>query len=72
MFGFQGGETADIVKLKRHYMKTAQQRWPFMTNFDASTIKNELQLVAIVKDRSGVSRSEAEADVRNWIGDKRL
>ena len=39
------------------YMKEAQQHWPFLTNFDASTIKNELQLISIVKDRSGGSRA---------------
>lgn len=66
MFGFQGGEPADVVTRKRHDMKEAQQRWPFLTNFDASTIKNEPQLISLVKDRTGGSRSEAEADVRAW------
>ena len=72
MFGFRGGETADVVACKRLYMKEAQQHWPFLTNFDASTIKNELQLISIVKDRSGGSRAEAEADVRAWTADKQF
>ena len=67
MFGFRGGEAADIVTRKRLDMKDAQQRWPFLTNFDASTIRNELQLIAIVKDRSGRPRAEAEADVNLWL-----
>jgi hypothetical protein len=42
MFGFQGGESAGTVARKRGYMQDAQQRWGFMTNFDLSTIKNEV------------------------------
>lgn len=66
MFGFRGGETAETVVRKRGYMKDAQAHWPFITNFDASTIRNELQLIALVKDRSGRPRPEAEADVKAW------
>jgi hypothetical protein len=72
MFGFRGGETAEMVSRKRLYMKEAQQHWPFLTNFDASTIKNELQLISIVKDRTGRSRAEAEADVRSWTAGKQF
>lgn len=67
MFGFRGGETAETVTRKRGYMKDAQQHWPFMTHFDASTIRNALQLIALVKDRSACSRPEAEADVKAWL-----
>ena len=70
MFGFQGGEPAEARK--RLYMKDAQQHWPFLTNFDASTINNELQLISIVKDLTGGSRSEAEADVHAWVADKQF
>ena len=70
MFGFQGGESAETVARKRLYMKDARQRWPFLTYFDASTIRNELQLISIVKDRSGRPRSEAEADVQAWTSGK--
>ena len=55
---------------KRGYMKDAQRRWPFLTNFDASTIRNPLQLVSMVKDRSGKPRAEAQADVEAWIAGK--
>jgi hypothetical protein len=66
MFGFQGGEAAETVVRKKGYRAVAQRRWPFLTNFDLSTIRNELQLISMVKDRSGRPRPEAEADVRAW------
>ena len=72
MFGFRGGEDAATVERKRTYMRDAQQRWPFLTNFDASTIKNELQLVALVGDRSGRPRPDVEADVRAWSDGKQF
>ena len=70
MFGFQGAESAETVARKRLYMKEAQQRWTFMTNFDASTIKNPLQLVSMVKDRTGRPQAEAQADVDAWMAGK--
>jgi len=68
MFGFSGGESPEIVARKRDHMRDAQARWPFMTNFDASTIKTHGQLVSLVKDRSGATREAAEADVNAWNG----
>lgn len=70
MFGFQGAESAETVARKRGYMKEAQQRWPFLTNFDASTIRNPLQLAAMVKDRTGQPRDKAAADVEAWMTGK--
>jgi hypothetical protein len=72
MFGFQGGESAAIVARKRGYMVEAQQRWPFLTNFDASTIKNEAQLIAIVKDRSARSKAAAQDDVAGFVAGKQF
>ena len=72
MFGFQGAESPETVARKRGYMKDAQTRWPFLTNFDASTIKNPLQLISMVKDRSGRPRGEAQADVEAWMSGKRF
>jgi hypothetical protein len=72
MFGFSGGENAETVARKRGYMAQAQARWPFLTNFDASTIKNERQLVTMVKDRCSVSQAEAEGQVRQWMEGKRF
>jgi len=54
MFGFQGGESVETVSRKKGYMRSAQQRWPFLTHFDLSTIKNEIQLRSIVKDLSSI------------------
>jgi hypothetical protein len=70
MFGFQGGESAGTVARKRDYMQDAQQRWGFMTNFDLSTIKNEVQLSTMVKERSGISEARAKNDVQAWMRGK--
>jgi len=72
MFGFRGGESADIVRRKRGYMVDAQARWPFLTHFDASTIKNDRQLVTMVKERRSLSQEAAESDVRQWMKGKVL
>jgi len=70
MFGFTGGDSAETVARKRVYMAEAQERWPFLTHFDASTIKNERQLVTMVKERCSRSQEDAQADVREWMQDK--
>jgi hypothetical protein len=51
-------------------MVEAQARWPFLTHFDASTIKNERQLVTMVKERCSLSPEAAQADVREWMQKK--
>ena len=51
MFGFQGGESADTVARKKGYMKDAQRKWRFLTNFDCSTIKTGGQLRTMVTTR---------------------
>jgi hypothetical protein len=50
-------------------MAEAQERWPFLTHFDASTIKNP-QLVTMVKERSPRSHADAEKEVLEWIAGK--
>ena len=70
MFGFQGGESRETVTRKRGYMTEAQQRWPFLTNFDASTIKNRVQLVRLVKDRSSRAMADVEVEVDAWMSGK--
>ena len=72
MFGFQGGESAVTVARKRGYMADAQQRWSFLTYFDLSTIKNEIQLRTMVKDRSSISEQQAQLDVQAWMQDKQF
>ena len=70
MFGFRGGENAETVARKKVYMKDAQQRWGCLTNFDLSTIKNEVQLRSIVRDRYSLSETEAKNDVAEWVRGK--
>jgi hypothetical protein len=72
MFGFRGGESAETVARKRDYMREAQQRWPFLTNFDASTIKNDIQLASMVRDRSGITLAQARSDVQTWMQGKQF
>ena len=67
MFGFRGGESADTVARKKGYMEEAKQRWPYLTTFDLSTIKNEVQLRSIVKDRSSITETQANSDVQTWL-----
>jgi hypothetical protein len=70
MFGFTGRDNVENVLRKRVYMAEAQERWPFVTHFDASTIKNERQLVTMVKERCSRSQEDAQADVREWMQNK--
>jgi hypothetical protein len=72
MFGFQGGESADTVARKRSYLQDARQKWRFLTHFDLSTIKNEVQLSTMVKERSGISEAQAQSDVRAWMQGKQF
>jgi hypothetical protein len=70
MFGFQGGESAELVTRKTNYMIDARQKWPFLTAFDCSTIKTEGQLCSMVKTRSSISDEQAKQDVSAWMQGK--
>ena len=70
MFGFTGADSIEALARKRGYMAEAQARWPFLTHFDASTIKNERQLATMVKERCSRSQQDAEADVHQWMQNK--
>lgn len=72
MFGFRGGEELAVVARKREYLKEAQARWPFLTNFDVTTIRNQRQLTMMVKERCSLSPEKAEADVAEWAKGKRF
>jgi hypothetical protein len=72
MFGFQGGESVETAARKKGYMKDAQERWSNLTNFDLSTIKNEVQLRSIVRDRYNLSEAQAKSDVNAWMSGKRF
>jgi hypothetical protein len=72
MFGFQGGESDEVVARKRGYMKDAQRKWTFLTNFDCSTIKTEGQLVTMVHVRSSIPEAQAKLDVAAWAQGKQF
>jgi hypothetical protein len=72
MFGFTGGESADTVARKKGYMKDAQQKWRFLTNFDCSSIKTAGQLCSMVQTRSGISEEQAKQDVEAWMEGKQF
>jgi hypothetical protein len=67
MFGFQGGETAEVAVRKRGHMKDSQQKWEFLTNFDCSTIKTEWRLCLRVKTRASLSEEQSKLDVSAWM-----
>lgn len=70
MFGHQGGESAETVARKKGYGLEAQKKWPFLTNFDLSTIKNKQQLCSMIHVRSGISDEQARNDVDTWMQGK--
>lgn len=72
MFGYRGGEELAVVARKREYLKEAQTRWPFLTNFDVTTIRNEKQLATMIKERLSLPPEKAEADVAEWAKGKRF
>lgn len=67
MFGFRGGESPAILARKKSAMRSAQSRWPFLTDMDCSTIRNEDQLIALVQNRMSVSAEIAKIDVQKWF-----
>jgi hypothetical protein len=72
MFGFRGGESVETVARKKGYMQDAQKQWGFLTGFDLSTIKNEVQLTSIVKDRTGITGAQATSEVQAWMQGKQF
>jgi hypothetical protein len=41
-------------------------------NFDLSTIKHDVQLSSMVKDRSGIPEAQAKSDIRSWMRGKQF
>ena len=67
MFGFQSGESAHAASRKKMRRREAQDRWPFLTDFDLSGISNEEQLVARIIARTGIPESQARRNVQAWL-----
>jgi hypothetical protein len=49
-----------------------KRQWSCLTTLDLSQIKNEEQLVAIVKVRYGLPYETAKADVERWMAGKQF
>lgn len=67
IFEFIGADNAGAVASERANMADAQARWPFLTPFDASTIKNERQLATMLKEQCSLPPPDANKEVREWV-----
>lgn len=67
MFGCEDGETVNMVAREKSLIKDIQHRWPFLTEYDLSSIESEGQLAALVKIRSNISVEKASKDVGVWL-----
>jgi hypothetical protein len=70
MFGFRGGESESTVARKIGYRGDAKARWSCLTTLDLSQIKNEEQLITLVKVRYSLPYPQAKADVESWMRGK--
>ncbi|MET0427377.1 MAG: hypothetical protein ABW026_02665 [Microvirga sp.] len=66
MFGYQGGESTDTVIRKTAYRADAKRQWSALTTLDLSQIKNEEQLITLVKVRYSLPYETARTDVQGW------
>jgi hypothetical protein len=72
MFGFIGGESETTLSRLKGYRADAQRRWPTLTHFDLSQIKTEEQLVVKIGERYSLAHEKADADVHEWMRDKKF
>jgi len=72
MFGFRGGESDDTVTRKIGYLSAAKRKWSNLTTLDLSQIKNEEQLISLVKVRYSLPYEAAKADVEGWMQGKQF
>jgi bacillopeptidase F (M6 metalloprotease family) len=72
MFGFRGGESDEIVARKTGYRIDARRQWRGLTTADLSEIKNEEQLIEMVKVRCSLPDEKARTDVQSWMSGKRF
>jgi hypothetical protein len=72
MFGYQGGESNETVTRKIGYRSDAKRQWTCLTNLDLSQIKNEEQLITLVKVRYSLPYEAARADVQGWMAGKQF
>ncbi len=67
MFGFQSGESAHAASRKKMRRREAQERWPFLTDFDVSGIRDEDQLVAAIVSRTPIPEAQVRRHVQAWL-----
>ncbi len=67
MFGFQSGESAHAASCKKMRRREAQERWPFLTDFDLSGIRDEDQLVAAIVSRTPIPEAQVRRHVQAWL-----
>jgi hypothetical protein len=67
MFGFQSGESAHASSRKKVRRREAQERWPFLTDFDLSGIRDEAQLVAAIVSRTPIPEAQVRRHVQAWL-----
>ena len=72
MFGYQGGESNETVTRKIGYRGDARLQWNCLTPLDLSQIKNEEQLIALVKVRYSLPYETARAEVQGWMAGKQF
>jgi hypothetical protein len=72
MFGFRGGESDETVTRKTEYRIDAKRQWSGLTTADLSEIKNEEQLITLVKVRYNLPYETARADVQGWMSGKQF
>jgi len=72
MFGFRGGESDETVTRKTGYRIDAKRQWSGLTTSDLAGIKNEEQLIALVKVRFSLPYERARADVHGWMSGKQF
>jgi hypothetical protein len=72
MFGFRGGESDEIVTRKTGYRIDARRQWRGLTTIDLAQVKNEEQLITLVKVRYSLPYGTAKADVQGWMAGKQF
>jgi hypothetical protein len=64
MFGFRGGESDETVTRKTGDRIDAKRQWSCRTTLDLSEIKNEEQLITLVKVRYNLPYETVRTDVQ--------
>jgi hypothetical protein len=72
VFGFSGGESDETVTRKIGYRIEAERQWSCVTTLDLSEIRNEEQLITLVKVRYSLPYEKARVDVQGWMVDKQF